>query len=290
MAETYCGKTCADCVQKEQLTCPGCKLGPGRPVHGDCAIAKCCRGKGHQECATCGFYANCNTIGGKYRMPEYRLKAIEEEKIRMKAIAKRAPVLGKWLWVLFWLIIPSAIASVMTTETVVKAFPSLLLPGQILNAACNLAYGLILIRLASEENRYRTAGVCGLINTAISLVLIWIASGVSGITVNANAAGSVLLLSLPAAVLGFIGKYNEFTANSVVLTGLNNTLADKWSTLWKWYIVTFVVMIGGVLFILIIPFLGLLAVLAGAIALVVVSILQLIYLYKTAKIFRDIAV
>ena len=213
-------------------------------------------------------------------------QAEEERKAR---IAQKAPVLGKWLWILFWLIIPGTIASVMSTDTVIKAFPALLLPGQILNAACNLVYGLILLRLASEEDRYRTAGVCSLINTAVSLVLIWMATiGKEG-NINLH-AGSVLLLSLPAAVLGFIGKYNEFTANSVVLTGLNNTLATRWIKLWKWYIATFAVMIGGVLILLIVPFLGLLAVLAGAIALAVVSILQLVYLYKTAKIFRDIAV
>lgn len=28
MAETYCGKTCAECTQKEILNCPGCKAGP----------------------------------------------------------------------------------------------------------------------------------------------------------------------------------------------------------------------------------------------------------------------
>lgn len=288
MAETYCGKTCADCAQKEQLTCPGCKAGPGRQVHGDCTIARCCRGKGHQECATCGFYANCNTVGGKYRMPEYRLKAIEEEKNRLDAIVKRAPVLGKWLWILFWLIIPSAIASLMSQEVIVNSIPALLWPGQILSVTCNLVYSLILFRLASEEDRYRTAGICGLINVVISLALLWVSGDTAKLTTSG--AGSVLLLSLPAAVLGFIGKYNEFTAHSVVLTGLNNTLAVKWSKLWKWYIATFVVMIGGVLLLLIIPFLGLLAVLAGAIALVVVSILQLVYLYKTAKIFRDVAV
>ena len=55
MAETYCGKICAECAQKETLNCSGCKAGPGRQFGGDCKLAKCCRAKGHQECATCGF-------------------------------------------------------------------------------------------------------------------------------------------------------------------------------------------------------------------------------------------
>jgi hypothetical protein len=49
MAETYCGKTCTSCIQKEALNCPGCKVGPGRQYSGECALAKCCRNKKHQE-------------------------------------------------------------------------------------------------------------------------------------------------------------------------------------------------------------------------------------------------
>ena len=30
MAETYCGKSCAECSKRDILNCPGCKAGPGR--------------------------------------------------------------------------------------------------------------------------------------------------------------------------------------------------------------------------------------------------------------------
>ena len=80
MAETYCGKTCADCSQKETLSCPGCKAGPGKQYGGDCKLAKCCIEKGHQECSTCGFNGHCGTLHGRICMPDDRLKAIEVEK------------------------------------------------------------------------------------------------------------------------------------------------------------------------------------------------------------------
>ena len=48
MAETYCGKVCRECEQKEALSCPGCKLGPGKLYGGDCELAKCCREKGNR--------------------------------------------------------------------------------------------------------------------------------------------------------------------------------------------------------------------------------------------------
>lgn len=69
MAETYCGKSCLECGQKDVLNCPGCKAGPGKQYGGDCELAKCCRSKGHQECSTCGFNGNCGTLRSKDRMP-----------------------------------------------------------------------------------------------------------------------------------------------------------------------------------------------------------------------------
>ena len=280
MAETYCGKTCVECAQKEALNCSGCKAGPGRQYGGDCELAKCCRSKGHQECSTCGFSGNCGTLRSKDRMPEYRLKSIEAEKIREAAIAKRAPVLGKWLWILFWLIIPSSIASLMTNENIAGAIPSVFVPGQILSAICSFVYGFILIRLTSEEERYRTAGICALVSGAVSVLIACISGGPEVPTWT-------LLISIPAAIVAFVGEYNEFTAHSIVLTGLDNELSEKWSSLWKWYIGMYGAMLGSLLIIVIIPILGLLVTLAAAIGLIVVSILKLVYLYRTAKLFRE---
>lgn len=97
MSETYCGKSCVDCTQKESLNCPGCKAGPGRQFGGDCELAKCVRVKGHETCDTCGFKGNCGTLRSRDRMPDYRIRKIEQEEMRKAAIAKRAPILGKWL-------------------------------------------------------------------------------------------------------------------------------------------------------------------------------------------------
>lgn len=280
MAETYCGKICADCAQRETLNCPGCKAGPGKQYGADCTLAKCCTDKGHQECTTCGFNGNCGTLRSKDRMPEYRLKSIEAEKIRLAAIAKRAPVLGKWLWLLFWLIIPSSVASLMTNENIAGAIPSVFVPGQVLSAICSFAYAFILIRLNSEEERYRTAGICDLIGGAVSVLIACISGG-------AEAPTWTLLISIPAAIVSFVGEYNEFTAHSIVLTGLDNELSEKWSTLWKWCIGMYGAMLGSLLIIVIAPVLGLLVTLAAAIGLIVVGILRLVYLYRTAKIFRE---
>ena len=279
MAETYCGKTCEGCRYKEKLSCAGCKIGPGRITGGDCRIAKCCREKGHQECDSCGFSKTCSKLQGRVHMPEYRLKAIEAEKCLATQIAERAPVLGRWLWILFWLIIPDTVASILTNNTVVDWVPSLLIPGQILGGVSLFAYGIILLRLTPYEERYRTAGICKLVDGLMNALAC--------IPFFMKDAGWLLVFGLIAVVANPISQCFEFTAHGVVLSTLDNKLADKWTTLTKWYIGIYCVLIGVILLPVLIPFIGALPVLAAAIGMVVVSIVKLVYLYGTAKRFRE---
>ena len=62
MAETYCGKSCAECTKKEQLNCSGCKAGPGRQFGGDCELAKCVRDKGHETWVSRGIAAHSEAV------------------------------------------------------------------------------------------------------------------------------------------------------------------------------------------------------------------------------------
>ena len=75
--------------------------------------------------------------------------------------------------------------------------------------------------------------------------------------------------------------------HSKVLSGVYNELSEKWEVLWKWYIGLFLGMFGCIIVMLIIPVLGAIAILGYAIGTIVVSILKLVYLYRTAKIFRE---
>lgn len=168
----------------------------------------------------------------------------------------------------------------MTNETIVEWAPGLYLPGQILNAVCSLTYGAILLKLASEEDRYRTAGICALIAGGVSAVVALISG-------TGEEATWTLLFTLPAAIVAIVGEYNEYMGHSAVLSGVDNELSEKWEVLWKWYIGLFLGMFGCILIMLIIPILGAIALIAAAIGTVVVSILKLVYLYRTAKIFRE---
>lgn len=278
MAETYCGKTCAECSMKDELNCPGCKLEPGRPITGDCALARCCREKSHETCDTCNIHGHCNTYYIRHNMPQRRILDRKREQERKDAIARKAPFLGKWLWILFWLVVPSTLFSILAEDSITGSNAGLNFWGNLLLCGCNLVYGLILLKLSREDGGFAMAGICMM---AANLV-----SGILKVCYPLEAPSWTLLLTIPAAVASLAGAYFEFHANSDCLAGLDEDLAEKWRKLWKWTIGAYVGMIGGLILALIAPVLGLLLTLAGAIATVITSVMKLVYLYQTAQTFR----
>lgn len=280
MAETYCGNSCGNCTSREQLGCPGCKAGPGRQFSGDCTLAKCVRDKGHETCDTCGHRWNCGIRQGRTGMADYRRKRQEAEKARREAITRRAPVLGKWLWILFWLVVPANIASLMSMDQVIDIAPGVFWAGQILGTVCSAVYGAILLRLQSVEDRYRTAGICALIAAAVGF-------GVSLAEGGGETPTWTLIFTLPAAVVSSVGEYHEYMGHSTVLTGVEGELAWKWENLWKWHIGLLLGLVGCIVVMLLAPVLGLIALLCDTVGICIVGILKMVYLYRTAKAFRD---
>ena len=97
-----------------------------------------------------------------------------------------------------------------------------------------------------------------------------------------------LVFTIPAMIVSLVGEYNEYSAHAEVVGDVAPVLSDKWTGLWKWYIGMTLGLLGSILLMLIIPILGLLVALVTAIGTIVVSILKLVYLYRTAKVFREI--
>lgn len=279
MAEGYCGKSCAACDWRERLECPGCQEGPGRAFGADCGIAACCRAKGHQACATCTHLTGCPQRAGRDRAPEERIRRAEAADQRRRELDRRAPLLGKWLWPLFWLVIPSVLGNLMTNETVVSAFPGLRLPGEAVTTLCTLAYGVILWQLRRLEDGYRAAAVCRAAVAATGVLAIFL-TGEGGAVV-------ALLLLVPALIVQMYGTYREYNAHAAVLDGADDAQAENWRKLWKWEIGLVLGLIGCTLLAFISLLLGALALLADAIGLLVTGILRLVYLYRTAKLFRE---
>ena len=280
MEETYCGKTCAECGRRDELNCPGCKTGPGKPYDGDCILAKCTRGKGHETCATCIYSSTCGTLMGKNSIPDQRIRKIEAEKQRKATLVKRAEVMGKWLWIMFWLMIGANIPALLSNDYFAQHLPGLYLAGAICGLLFNLACCLILLKLGREYDGYRVAGILFLVGSAISAlrgIINWM---------NPDAVGLVLL-SLPAAVANIAATYQEYIAHSAVLVGVDDVLSEKWGALWRWYIRCYLGMFGCIILMGFAPLLGVVLVFAAIIALLVMAIMEMVYLYRTAKIFRE---
>lgn len=277
MADTYCGKSCAECSKRNELNCPGCKAGPGRQFNTQCDLARCVREKGHETCETCAYKGNCGTLRSRDFQTEYRKRALDAENSRRASLLARIPILGKWLWILFWLVIPANLAAIMTMDVVVDVLPGLMIPGELLSLATTIAYGLILMKLRDQDDQYRISGICNLVSAAVGFLLNMFTDG----------SGWTLLVSLPAAIVSMVGVYNEYMAHSAVLSGVDNDLSEKWEKLWKWEIGLLGATFGGVFVAIILPLIGILLTLGGAIGIIVASILKLIYLYRTAKCFRE---
>ncbi len=282
MPETYCGKTCEACTYKKSLDCPGCKAGPGKLWSCECGLAKCCKEKGHETCDACCYNDTCATLRAREVIPQNRLKQQTVEADRKAEKAQRVLLLGKWLWILFWLVIPGMLAGIMTTESIVKLLPAIDLPGQILNVFCSAAYGLILLKLKSAHDYYRISGICYLVGAAVSTAIA------------CTSGGSVVptwgwILILPVGIISLAGEYHEYIGHAGVLGDVDNELSVNWKNLWKWYIRMIAGILGSFIIMLVAPTLGFLMLLGAGIGFIGASIMKLVYLYKTAKLFRAYA-
>ena len=267
MSETYCGKSCQTCGYRAETSCRGCLEEASR----ECKLALCCRQKGHKTCDSCTYNTQCGMYRGRDTAPQYRLAQKKAELEYQQELRERGSFLAKWIWVLFWLFIPANIASV-----IVQWMPSIQVVGYLLDFACGVVYSVVLLRIASRAEGYRWAGILILITALLDGGAIFISNEALALTV-----------SLCSAILSFFSCYNEFNAHADVLAGLDNELSDQWRKLWKWMLIATIAMIVGVIFTVIV--IGALVFLAAIIALLVIGILKLVYLFRTAQTFQDVA-
>lgn len=267
MEQTYCSKHCENCAQKDALNCPGCKAGPGRPVMGQCEIARCAQEKGYENCEKCGYMSNCFRRTSRINTPAV---------LR----GNRSAFLGKWMMVLFLLFIPNTIGGWLSDEPFVTMVPGLFYVGTVINIVCRIAYGAVLLKMSSQTQYYSTAGFC----TIGSICVIGLIDILFG---TAEPPLWAMLISLVGAVIGLVGMYNEYMGHSTVLYGINGELSGKWYSLWTWTIGLYLALIGCMVLAVLIPLLGILGMLGSAIGMVVVNILRLVYLWKSAKYFKD---
>ena len=276
---TYCGKNCDECTYKTGLSCSGCQSGPGRMINGDCKLARCCQDKGHETCETCALKRNCGTWLDKGNIPKQRMERNNEEKEKQEKINKRAPFLGKWLWILFWLIIPRFIFNYMGGDTITALVPSMELVGQLGQIFCTVAYSLILFVISKEHKSYSIAAALGLGTVAISALElclriedIWI----------------LLMLSALQMSIVLASDYYEYKAHADVVLVVDGNISEQWDNFWKWNMYSMIVFIVSLFLVVAAPFVGTLTTLASLIGMLVARIKKLACLYRTAQAFRGL--
>lgn len=196
-----------------------------------------------------------------------------------EAIVSRAPLMAKWLWVMFWANIAHIIINFIKIESsvVYTAIQNILI------AICSLVICLSLFKMRGEDERYGRAALCQLIPLVINLIptlvmdsyntLVWLS----------------VLVSLIAAVLTLLATYNEFHAHSCIVGGLDCELGDRWQKLWVWQIIGIAGTFVSLLLTVLAAGLGAVLVLIVAIYVLVIQIIYLVTLYRSAKAYRAVA-
>ena len=268
MFNTYCGKSCQTCGYRAETGCRGCREEASR----ECKLAHCCREKGHETCQSCTYNTQCGMYRGKDTAPQYRLAKKKAELEHQAFLKQRGAYLAKWMWVLFWLFVPNTIAYILT-----QWVAPLYVFGTVVSVVCSIVYAVVLFQLATQEQSYQTAGILNLITAVVSIPVLFIQ--------NEWVATAIVMV---LAIVDLFSSYYEFQAHANVLEGVDNLLSEQWRTLWKWMIGATIALVIGMIFTIII--IGLLVVLAAAIAILVIGILKLVYLYRTAQVFQAISV
>ena len=195
-----------------------------------------------------------------------------------------AAVLAGRLWPLLWLVVPGTIAGFLSDEALSAHWPDLASLGEILGILCSVVYGLLLLSLAKVNGGYRAAGACTLFVVAAG-VIVQVLGG-SGDPHNVERS-IALILTFLSGVAALVGEYTECTSHAEVLEPVDLELSGKWRRLWKWYIGTYLGSVGSIVVVMIFGPLGLLVMLASIIGMMVVAILKLVYLWRTARTFRE---
>ena len=213
-------------------------------------------------------YTEFNTEPNTEKTPRYS-----------EAIVSRAPLMAKWLMTMFWANIAHIIINFIKIESSV-VYTTI---QNILIAVCVLLICFSLFKMRGEDERYGRAALFQLIPLVINLIptlvmdsydtLVWLS----------------LLVSLIAAVLTLLATYYEFHAHSCIVGGLDCELGDRWQKLWVWQIIGIAGTFVSLLLTVLAAGLGAVLVLIVAIYVLVIQIIYLVTLYRSAKAYRAVA-
>lgn len=274
---TYCGKNCDECTYREELFCTGCQSGSGRMVGGDCKLATCCRDKGHETCETCELKRNCGTWLDKGNIPKQRMERRQEEKEKQALIERRAPFLGKWLRILFWITIASLGINFMTDNTSAASIPALRMAGQICSYLCQFFIIYVLFVISKEHHYFRNAAILTAICFAINILVVFITE---------EQIWLLLLITLFQVAMALLADYYEYKANAEVVLVVDGRISEQWDNFWTWMLYSSIGVAASLLLVFLIPGLGAILSVVSSVALIIARIKKLFCLYRSAEVFQ----
>ena len=188
---------------------------------------------------------------------------------------------GKYLSYLFWLLIPNIIAGMFANNYTSASAPGLYTVGTIIKIICMIAYAFFLWQLQTEERLYKMAALLSLAAAVWSVVDEFFLDDT--------------VLTLLAVVFNLIGlalslaqRYYMFEAHSEITYKIDPELSQKWLKLRKRNCIAYG-LIGIGLILLAIPLIAAVCALVGSIMLIVLGIMELVYLYRTAQVCKKAA-
>lgn len=274
MSQSYCGNDCGGCEQREQLNCPGCRVGPGQKYGAKCDIARCAMEMNVSNCYGCSNAEGCAKRKRRVSAAANRTYMEEKNKEELQRKGNVSALLSKWLTVLFWLAIGALIVTNLC-ELIVFFLPVDYL-GDIVSVIFCIAQALVMFRLGYACYHFRAAGILSLVSvffTALGVFfdqsLLMVIFGVCEL--------ALLIFSVYQEMMGYIQVTEEF----------GSELSEKWSKLWFAHLI--MLGIAGVsIFVFFHSFLAMLLLMTGAVGGLVTSVIKFVLLYRTAMFFREI--
>ena len=88
---------------------------------------------------------------------ERRARKLAEQEAKRAELARKAPFLGRWLWILFWMVIPSTVASLLAMDAMAGWAPGVYLFGKYLVLAALI--GQVVVGILALVYLYQTADI-----------------------------------------------------------------------------------------------------------------------------------
>lgn len=306
MEYSRCGKNCDDCLEREEVGCPGCMKGPGKEKGALCEIAQCCEDRGEAECALCRRNDTCSILAERERMMQkwnankkseavgmpYAASvtgmngaAYTESKTGKSRDGRDAAFIRSSLLAIFWLFIASGIGNVLSEFSFV---PGLAIISSLVALGASIARAVILIRLGREEDAYKVSGICTIVAFPLAF-LGGVLSAVGIISLSSLKAMVILALVciIASVVLEIIAVYKFLMANAWIVDRRDIALSERWKSMAKWFLLLLGIAVVLILILMAVPMLGVLLVFAYLLGVLAFGICEYVFLYQTANRFRE---